>query len=113
MKFRVLSSILLITGLVMGCQYRPVPDPAISARDAEYLALVPKAQFDAPYERYQIDDPTGEAPGTVIIDTRDNFLYYVLPGRKAIRYGVATGMEAYGWTGTATIQRKAEWPSWM
>ena len=95
-----------------GCQYISVPDPSVSEHDAQLLALAPKAELDLTYARYQIDDPTGEAPGTVIIDTRDNFLYYVLPAKKAIRYGVATGREAYGWTGEAVIQNKAEWPSW-
>ena len=46
------------------------------------------------------------------IDTKEKFLYLVLPNKKAIRYGVATGEEAYGWTGEAVVQRKAEWPRW-
>ena len=56
---------------------------------------------------------TGQPPGTVVVDTKENLLYYVLPNKKAIRYGVSTGKEAYGWTGTATVKRMAEWPSWM
>jgi lipoprotein-anchoring transpeptidase ErfK/SrfK len=62
--------------------------------------------------RYLIEDPTGEAPGTVVVDTKERLLYFVLPDRKAIRYGVAVGDEAYGWTGTARVARKAEWPDW-
>ena len=84
----------------------------MSARDAEWMAQVPKAQEDMRYGRYLMDDPTGEAPGTVVVDTKERFLYYVLPDRKVIRYGVAVGDEAYGWTGTSRIARKAEWPDW-
>lgn len=74
---------------------------------------MPKAEVEINDYRYLIDDPTGEAPGTVVVDTKNNYLYLVQPNHKAIRYGVATGAEAYGWTGTATVGRKAEWPRWM
>ena len=112
MKFATLLGAVLAAGLLSGCQYVATPDPILSARDTELLAQVPKAELDLNYERYQIDDPTGEAPGTIIVDTKQNFLYFVQPNKKAIRYGVATGAEAYGWTGEASVQRKAEWPTW-
>ncbi len=41
------------------------------------------------------------------------YLYYVMPHGKAMRYGIAAGSEAAGWTGTATVGRKEEWPHWM
>jgi lipoprotein-anchoring transpeptidase ErfK/SrfK len=96
-----------------GCEYTSTPDPTLSARDAAYLAEVPEADVGLNYQRYQVDDPTGQPPGTIVVDTHEELLYYVLPNHKAIRYGVATGKEAYGWTGTATIKRMAEWPNWM
>ena len=100
--------------LLAGCNnYARVPDPKLSARDAELVAMVPHYEVDANYSRYEVPDPTGKAPGTVVVDTSDKFLYYVLPGRKAIRYGVATGSEAFGWKGEAKIGRMAEWPRWM
>ena len=74
-----------------GCQYAATPDPVLSSRDTEFMGLIPKYEVDRSFERYQIDDPTGEAPGTVVVDTKDKFLYFVQPGGKAIRYGVATG----------------------
>jgi lipoprotein-anchoring transpeptidase ErfK/SrfK len=111
----VALAVPLIALCLGGCvdSLATVPDPSLSARDAEYLALVPQFQIDAAYHRYKVDDPTGEAPGTVIVDTKEKFLYFVLPDKKAIRYGVAVGAEAYGWTGTAVIGRMAEWPHWM
>lgn len=111
----ILRSIIIVAmaAFLAGCNYKGVPDPSLSARDAEFMAKVPNVELDLGYDRYEIDDPTGEAPGTIIVDTKANFLYYVLPNRRAIRYGVATGSEAFGWTGTATVKRKAEWPRWM
>lgn len=105
--------VLALTAVLAGCNYKGVPDPVLSARDAEFMARVPDAEMDIGYDRYEIDDPTGEAPGTIIVDTKANFLYFVLPNKRAIRYGVATGSEAFGWTGTSTVKRKAEWPRWM
>jgi len=91
----------------------PTPNPSLSARDQQYLALAPHAEVNPEYGRYLVDDPTGQPPGTIVVDTKAHFLYYVLPHKKAIRYGIATGKGAYGWTGVATVGRKEEWPHWM
>jgi lipoprotein-anchoring transpeptidase ErfK/SrfK len=53
-----------------------------------------------------------EAPGTVIIDTPNTYLYYVLGGGQAIRYGIGVGRDGFTWSGTQSITRKAEWPNW-
>jgi lipoprotein-anchoring transpeptidase ErfK/SrfK len=53
-----------------------------------------------------------EAAGTVIVDTANTQLYYVLGGGRAIRYGVGVGREGFTWAGTQTVTRKAEWPDW-
>jgi lipoprotein-anchoring transpeptidase ErfK/SrfK len=55
---------------------------------------------------------TREAPGTIIIDTGNTTLYYVLGNNRAIRYGVGVGREGFTWSGVQTITRKAEWPDW-
>jgi len=110
-----LPKVLLLLATVValaGCTFKGVPDPQVSARDTEWLAQVPTAQEEPRYGRYLIEDPTGEAPGTIVVDTKQRFLYYVQENKKAIRYGVAVGDEAYGWTGTARVARKAEWPDW-
>lgn len=104
---------MLVALALGGCEYTSTPDPSLSARDSEFLAMVPDAKIGLNYQRYQVDDTTGQPPGTIVVDTHDELLYFVLPNKKAIRYGVSTGREAYGWTGTATIKRMAEWPSWM
>src|ERR1700681_210981 len=55
---------------------------------------------------------TNEAPGTVIIDTGNTALYYVLGPGRAMRYGVGVGREGFTWSGVQTVSRKAEWPDW-
>jgi lipoprotein-anchoring transpeptidase ErfK/SrfK len=55
---------------------------------------------------------TREAPGTVIIDTGNTALFYVLGQGRAVRYGVGVGREGFTWSGVQTISRKAEWPDW-
>ena len=55
---------------------------------------------------------TREAPGTIVIDTGNTTLYYVLGNNRAIRYGVGVGREGFTWSGVQTITRKAEWPDW-
>lgn len=108
------ATVLGLALALAGCEYASVPDPQLSARDSEYLASMPKFdKGDLNYARYQVDDTTGQPPGTIVVDSKQNFLWYVLPNRKAIRYGVSTGTEAYGWTGNATVKRMAEWPRWM
>jgi lipoprotein-anchoring transpeptidase ErfK/SrfK len=55
---------------------------------------------------------TREAPGSVIIDTGNTALYYVLGQGRAIRYGVGVGREGFTWSGVQAVSRKAEWPDW-
>src|SRR6202790_5139155 len=55
---------------------------------------------------------TREAPGTVIIDTGNTVLYYVLGPGRASRYGVGVGREGFTWSGVQSISHKAEWPDW-
>lgn len=51
-------------------------------------------------------------PGTILISTRERRLYYVLPGGKAIKYGIGVGRRGFTWRGRKRIARKAVWPSW-
>jgi lipoprotein-anchoring transpeptidase ErfK/SrfK len=112
MRIPSLSCALALGVSLAGCNFKGTPDPVLSKRDTEWMALAPQAEEDRIYGRYLTADPTGEAPGTVVVDTKERQLYLVLPDRKAMRYGVTVGDEAFGWTGTARIARKAEWPAW-
>jgi lipoprotein-anchoring transpeptidase ErfK/SrfK len=62
--------------------------------------------------REVVDYPTTRAGGTIVVSTSERRLYYVLGGGKAIRYGIAVGMEGYAWSGINTVSAKREWPDW-
>ena len=81
--------------------------PALSDEGDGSSAVVPER-----LRRAVIAFDTREAPGTVIIDTGNTALYYVLGQGRAIRYGVGVGREGFTWSGVQTISRKAEWPDW-
>ena len=56
--------------------------------------------------------PATRLPGTVIIDTKNTFLYFVLNDTQAMRYGIGVGREGFTWSGEQTVARKTEWPDW-
>jgi lipoprotein-anchoring transpeptidase ErfK/SrfK len=64
------------------------------------------------YQRQRVAFPTKEAPGTIIIDTSQKFLFYVLGKNQAMRYGVGVGREGFGWHGVVHVGRMEEWPDW-
>lgn len=89
------------------------PDTKLSDRDKKMLALAPAEEWSIPLTRTRVANTTGEKPGTIVVDTTSKKLYYTLPNGQAIQYPVATGAEAYGWTGRAYVGAMAEWPQWM
>ncbi|MCW2317543.1 L,D-transpeptidase catalytic domain [Rhodoblastus acidophilus] len=116
MNFRILAVYGLMAAALAGCNGVGgvrTPDPTLNSRDKEFLSLAPNTNVGGEYERFIVDDPTGAAPGTITIDSSKNFLYFSMPNKKAIRYGVATGSEAAGWRGEARVGKLAEWPGWM
>ena len=90
----------------VAARYAAVTDDRFPIR-ASRMELVP-----ARYWRQEVSDPTGEAPGTVIVDTTDRFLYHVLADGRAMRYGVGIGAAGFEWSGRAHIAYKREWPTW-
>ena len=78
-----------------------------SAQPARYASA-----YDPKYLRQTVHVQTEHAPGSVLIDTHNKFLYYVLGDGRAIRYGVGVGRAGFEWTGTQFVSRKAEWPDW-
>jgi len=71
------------------------------------------ADLPARLRRQIVDYPTSEPAGTVVVDTPNTYLYFVLGGGKAIRYGIGVGREGFTWSGAKTIERKSEWPDWL
>lgn len=96
--------------------YATFPDPSLSKRDVELLALTPQSfarDLDPARARMRIPNSTGEkVPGTIIVDNAARFLYFVEDAQTVLRYEISPGMESHQWRGTATIGRKVEWPSW-
>ncbi|MCO5730966.1 L,D-transpeptidase [Rhizobium sp. SSA_523] len=80
--------------------------------DGHTLPAIPYSRIDARYLRQEVDYRTSEAPGTLVVDTRQRFLYLVQPNGKAIRYGIGIGRDGFAWSGRGVIQWKAKWPRW-
>lgn len=70
------------------------------------------AQIDKAFLRTEVSYATSEPPGTIVVDPKHHYLYYVEAGGRAMRYGVGVGREGFGWAGEATINSKQEWPDW-
>lgn len=109
-----------VSALVLsGC----VPNPSVSKIDlaAETLRyaneefpvrIVDRTKFDPRFLPTVIDYSSNEKPGTIIVDTKDNYLYLIEGAGKARRYGVAVGASGHAWNGVADLGRKARWPAW-
>ena len=81
----------------------PPPAPWTLQSDRPLVSPIPRQTvgFDSPY-----------APGTIIINTSERRLYFVLPGRQALRYGVGVGRPGFTWAGVSYVANKREWPDW-
>jgi lipoprotein-anchoring transpeptidase ErfK/SrfK len=88
---------------------------AAAMRDQAPMEVTDEVDGDlsANLQRQVVDYPTKIAAGTVIIDTDQTYLYYVLGNGKAIRYGIGVGRDGFRWSGKQSITRKAEWPDWI
>jgi hypothetical protein len=64
------------------------------------------------FARKVVTYTTRVPPGTIVTDPGSHFLYSVQDGKHAIRYGVGVGGEGFGWSGSATVHSKQEWPDW-
>ncbi len=72
----------------------------------------PSEPVDARFRRQTVDYVTTQPAGTIVIDTANTYLYYILGGGKAVRYGIGVGRDGFTWAGTEKITRKAEWADW-
>lgn len=96
----------------------PVTNPVhrtmygIMRDEGHTLPPIPLDRVDRRYLREEVDYPTSETPGTIVVDTKAHFLYFVEPGGKAIRYGVGLGRAGFSWSGRGVIALKQKWPRW-
>lgn len=86
---------------------RPIQAPAYASPQDDGAT-----ELRADLRRQIVNYPTREAPGTIIVDTPNTYLYLVMGNGKAVRYGIGVGRDGFTWSGVKTIERKAEWPDW-
>jgi len=94
--------------IVPQTQYAPPPAVAAPSEDES-------ATFELParLRRQVVSYATREAPGTIIIDTPNTYLYLVMGNGQAMRYGIGVGRDGFTWSGIQSIAKKAEWPDWV
>ena len=96
--------------LALGSAARAEIDPLTRQPLVQYVDPA-KAQATA-IPREIVNYSTKYSPGTIVIDSNERRLYFVMPDGKAMRYGVGVGRPGFDWAGTQTISRKQEWPTW-
>ncbi|MFJ5370427.1 L,D-transpeptidase [Bosea sp. CER48] len=96
--------------LALGSAARAEIDPLTRQPLVQYVDPA-KAQATA-IPREVVDYPTKYAPGTIVINSTERRLYFVMPNGKAMRYGVGVGRPGFDWAGSQSVTRKTEWPTW-
>jgi len=94
---------------------RPPPTPLMYAampNEQFPIPAVNTARLDRRFWRQEIDYATDERVGTLIVDTPGKYLYHVLRGGRATRYGIGVGREGFAWAGRAIVSYKRIWPRW-
>jgi len=76
------------------------------------IPAVRLSDINPKYFRKAVYYPSNEPSGTIVIDPQSHFLYFVEGGGRAVRYGIGVGRQGFGWSGTASIHDKQEWPDW-
>jgi lipoprotein-anchoring transpeptidase ErfK/SrfK len=87
-------------------------EPQAVASTASEPATEADSEPEPQFQRQEVDYSGPEAPGTLVVDTPDKFLFLVEPHGKALRYGIGVGRPGFTWSGVKWISRKAEWPDW-
>src|ERR1700753_3993922 len=117
-SLKVMLGILAAGFMLSGCMQEThceAPDPkAFKPKDKELLAKIRyvKTPVAEPFRRAIVDYHRKEAPGSIVVDSDNHYLYYVMDGGKAIRYGITVGEDAMAWSGIAKIGSMTEWPAW-
>jgi lipoprotein-anchoring transpeptidase ErfK/SrfK len=125
-KFNQLICCIFAASVAVALPYRPVvaqdlfpfirppvlSQPMPQATDDQPDAQDESAQLPSRLQKQLVEYPTQEAAGTIIVDTPNTFLYFVLGNSRAIRYGIGVGRHGFTWSGVQSITRKAEWPDW-
>ncbi len=96
-----------------GGEFDPATMYAAEDDGGFHIPAIPYQRINPRYYRQRVVDPTGERPGTIVVDTPSRFLYLVEPGGSAMRYGVGIGRQGFAWSGDGVIQWRQKWPRWV
>lgn len=101
---------IILAGLTAGLLSLP---KVVLASDEPFLISEAEiSQVPKKFRRRKVSISLDYPPGTIVIDTASKYLYLVLEGGRAVRYGIGVGRQGFAWAGTAVIRRKAKWPTW-
>jgi lipoprotein-anchoring transpeptidase ErfK/SrfK len=88
-------------------------DVLVPATNEPYrVPPVTLATIQPQFRRQIVRDPTGEKPGTIVVDPAQRYLYLVMDDGRARRYGIGVGRQGFGWSGNAVVGMKRTWPKW-
>jgi lipoprotein-anchoring transpeptidase ErfK/SrfK len=113
---KVVLSILIALAVFVDARaqgFRAPPETMQIEDQPGYVPDPSAERLPAAYQRQAVFYRTTEAPGTIIVQTSERFLYVVQGNNRAIRYGIGVGREGFQWSGLLKISRKAEWPDWV
>ena len=119
---RSIKSVLIAASLTLvtiapsfAAYFGPPPGMSItngSPTNRLMLRTPRKVHLDPRFMRQVVPYDTAERAGTLVVNTGEKFLYLVLGGGKAMRYGIGTAKTGFEWSGTHQITNKREWPDW-
>ena len=85
---------------------------ALVADEKFPIPAVDVSKIDPKYYRRIVRYDSKEAPGTIIVDPGNYYVYRIEGDGAATRYGANVGRDGFRWSGDADVGRKAEWPIW-
>jgi lipoprotein-anchoring transpeptidase ErfK/SrfK len=106
------NSFLLFPLSPFASLFSPMPPPAVAPHETATIGTEDPRALPARFQRQVVEYRTSAGAGTIVIDTPNTYLYYVLGDGKAMRYGIGVGRDGFTWSGVQSISRKAEWPDW-
>ena len=103
----ILSRRLFLSSVLASCVA-----PAVARAERFKISPWEEGKVEYKFRRREVKYETKEPAGTIVVDLRKKWLFYVLGGGKAIRYGIGVGSQYTRWSGVATVTRVASWPTW-
>jgi lipoprotein-anchoring transpeptidase ErfK/SrfK len=118
MRFRILALVAATLALVVSAELAQAKiiqsyDPQTKkwvTYDTENFRFGGQSYTPIMRQTIRYDGPY--AANTIVINTSERRLYYIMDNGKALKYGIGVGRDGFTWSGTDRVSRKAEWPGW-